>query len=583
MSVRLLTLVLAALLGLSTLVAACAPQAPQPAAPAKPAESAKPAGAAKPAAAPTTVPAAAAAKPAEAVKPAAAPAVADTRVPKLTIAVPLDVGPLNIYSSDSAYDWMVELVYDKLLSPSPYAEKPLPGLAESATQVDPSTWVVKLRDGVKWHDGKPFTADDVVFTYTSFRDGSPNRYTHHVNDVPKIDQIVAEDARTVKFSCNYPCPALGPITLADLPILPKHIWENVKEPQTYKELPIGTGPYKLVELRADQLYRFQANEAYFLGKPLVNELVMPIIKDPSTTFTALKTGEVDVAVRDVPPELRAELSRLPGMKLVQTTPLSLVELRVNYERPPFDKPEFRRAFSLMVDRQAIVDTVLLGQGMPGTKGYTHPNSPWTKPNESTPFDREAAKKELDTLQFIDRNGDGVRETPDGQALEFALTVPSNEPSWMRVAELIARQSTEVGINLTVQPLDIGTIRRFGSTRQFDVYVSEIGPHGVADPDQFIMSHRSGYLWKAGRPYPAFDTLFEEWKKTTDVEARKQVSFKMQALHNQAPVSVPLYYPATTVAYRTATYDQWQESRGFGLVHKWSLLPAAARVGAVVTP
>ncbi|MEK8023680.1 MAG: ABC transporter substrate-binding protein, partial [Candidatus Hydrogenedentota bacterium] len=67
-----------------------------------------------------------------------------------------------------------------------------------------------------------------------------------------------------------------------------------------------------------------------------------------------------MAVRDVPPELRAELSRLPGMKLVQTTPLSLVELRVNYERPPFDKPEFRRAFSLMVDRQAIVDTVLEG-------------------------------------------------------------------------------------------------------------------------------------------------------------------------------------------------------------------------------
>ena len=115
--------------------------------------------------------------------------------------------------------------------------------------MDPSTWVVRLRDGVKWHDGKPFTADDVVFTYTSFRDGSPNRYTHHVNDAPKIEQIVAEDARTVTFSCGYPCPSLDAVTFADLPILPKHIWESIKEPQTYKELPIGTGPYKLVELR----------------------------------------------------------------------------------------------------------------------------------------------------------------------------------------------------------------------------------------------------------------------------------------------------------------------------------------------
>jgi Bacterial extracellular solute-binding proteins, family 5 Middle len=115
--------------------------------------------------------------------------------------------------------------------------------------VDPSTWVVRLRDGVKWHDGKPFTADDVVFTYTSFRDGSPNRYTHHVNDAPKIEQIVAEDARTVTFSCGYPCPSLDAVTFPDLPILPKHIWESIKEPQTYKDLPIGTGPYKLVELR----------------------------------------------------------------------------------------------------------------------------------------------------------------------------------------------------------------------------------------------------------------------------------------------------------------------------------------------
>ena len=189
------------------------------------------------------------------------PAVADKRIPKLTIAVPLDTGPLNIYTSDSAYDYLVELVYDKLLAPSPYVDKPLPGLAESATQVDPSTWVVKLRDGVKWHDGKPFTADDVVFTYTSFRDGSPNRYTHHVNDVPKIDQIVAEDARTVKFSCNYPVPLARDRHIrghADPP--EAHLGEH----QGAADLQGAADRDRAVQAgRAapDQLYRFQANEA----------------------------------------------------------------------------------------------------------------------------------------------------------------------------------------------------------------------------------------------------------------------------------------------------------------------------------
>ena len=123
----------------------------------------------------------------------------------------------------------------------------------------------------------------------------------------------------------------------------------------------------------------------------------------------------------MPPELRAELGKLPRHEADPDTPLSMVEMKLNYERPPFDHPKFRRAFSLMIDRKAIVDSILLGHGTPATKGYTHPNSPWTKPSESTPFNRDEAKKILDELQFIDRNSDGVREMPDGQELEFGLT------------------------------------------------------------------------------------------------------------------------------------------------------------------
>jgi peptide/nickel transport system substrate-binding protein len=505
------------------------------------------------------------------------------RVPKLTIAVPLDTGPLNIYSSDASFDYLVDLVYDKLLAPSPYVEKPLPGLAESVTQLDPMTWSVKVRDGVRWHDGKPFTADDVKFTYESYRDGSPNRYTHHVNAVPKVDQITIDNPRTIRFVCNYPCPTLGPVTFADLPILPKHIWERVKEPQTYKDLPIGTGPYKLVEHRPDQFYRFQANKSYFMGRPLVDELVMPIIKEPNATFTALKTGEIDIAVRDVPPELRAELTRLPTIKTIRTAPLSLVELHLNFERVPFDRPEFRRALSLMVDRKPIVDTVLLGEGRPGTQGYNHPDSPWTKPGLATPFDREAANRLLDGLQFVDRNSDGIRETPTGQPLAFAVIVPSNEPVWMRVVEMVAKQAQAVGIKLTVQPLDIGTVLGLYTTRQFDVHINLTGPHGVADPDMFIMGHLSGNLWNPAIPYAAFESLLEEWKKTTDIESRKRVSFRMQELFSNQPTVIPLYYPTLTFAYRPAAYDNWVESPGFGIVHKWSFLPAESRVGARLAP
>jgi peptide/nickel transport system substrate-binding protein len=505
------------------------------------------------------------------------------RIRKLTLAIPRDTGPLNLYSSDSSFDYLVELVFDKLLAPSPYVDKPIPGLAESATQLDARTWTVTLRDGVTWHDGRPFTAEDVKFTYESYRDGSPNRYTHHVNAVPKIDQIVIDDARTVRFVCNYPCPTLGPVTFADLPILPKHIWQNITEPQNYKGLPIGTGPYKLVELRSNELYRFQANESYFMGRPLVDELVMPIITDPNATFTALRTGEIDIAVRDVPPELGADLARQTAIKTISTNPLSLVELHLNFERVPFDRPEFRRALSLMIDRQAIVDTVLLGGGRPGTQGYNHPDSPWTKPGLSTPFDRAAAKTLLDELQFVDRDHDGIRETPAGRPLAFNLAVPSNEPVWIRVVEMVATQARAVGIKLTVQPLDVGTVLGLFYTRQFDTYITQNGPHGVADPDMFIMGQLGGNLWKPGVPYPELEALLDAWKKAADVESRKQVSFKMQELFSRQPTAISLYYPTSTFAYRPAAYDGYVESPGFGIVHKWSFLPASARAGAVIGP
>jgi peptide/nickel transport system substrate-binding protein len=501
---------------------------------------------------------------------------------RLTFAIPRDTGPLNIYSADSGADYLVGLVFDKLLAPSPYVDHPIPGLAERATQIDAKTWTVTVRDGVTWHDGTPFTAEDVKFTYEAYRDGTPTRHSHHVNAVPKIDHIIIDDRRTVRFICNYPCPDLGAVTLADLPILPKHVWERVKEPQTHNALPIGTGPYRLVEHRPDQLYRFQANASYFRGRPLVDELVVPVIKDPNSMFTALMTGELDVAVSDVPPELRAEIARQPAIKTIQTAPLSLIGLHVNFERVPFNRLEFLRAFSLMIDRQQIVDTVLLGGGRAAIQGYNHPDSPWTKPGLSMPFDREEAKRLLDGLQFVDRNRDGIRETPAGQPLRFTLAVPSSEPVWMRAVEMVATQARAVGIELTVQGFDVATILGFFRSRQFDIYAYHSGPHSIADPDMFVLGLEGGHLANPHVPYPGLHSLLEEWRTAADTESRKQVSFRMQELFNHQPTAIPLYYTTSVFAYRPAAYDGWVESPGFGIVHKWSLLPAKAREGAVLT-
>lgn len=502
----------------------------------------------------------------------------------LVVSIARDPGsPLNIYvTSDGAFDPLVGLVYDKLFVPSPYVDEPQPWLAQSVTQVDHSTWIVKLRPDVKWHDGEPFTAQDVQFTFEYYRDGSPNRHTHHVSQAPRIDNITAEDDQTVRFECGYPCPTLDMITLADLPILPKHVWEGVTEPHTNtNDMPVGTGPYKLIQYIPGEHLRFVANEEYFAGAPLVKELTVPIIKDPSTTFIALRTGEIDAAARPVPPELTSEFQNSGNIDLIKTAPLSLVEIRMNFEKEPFDNPDFRNALSLAIDREELVEVILLGQGRPGTQGYPHPDSPWTNPNLSTPFNQEESAAILDSLSYVDRNRDGVREMPNGTPLQYTIKVAGSEPTWVRAAELVAKQLSEIGISIEVVILDEGAVAKLFSSRDFDLYINNINPHGVADPDQFVMSHRSGYLWKAGLEYPEWDVLFEEYKTTTSVDSRRQVLFTMQELFNEQPTAIVLWYPEENWAYRLDAYDSWQESRGYGIFHKWSLLPEEARESKVV--
>lgn len=466
----------------------------------------------------------------------------------------------------------------------PYVDEPQPWLAESAEQLDDTTWRVKIRSGIKWHDGEDFTAEDVKFTYEYYRDGPPNRHTHHVSEVPKVDTIeILDDGETLEFKCAYACPSMATITFADLPILPKHIWENVENPRKHTDLAIGTGPFKLTAYEPDQYYQFEANTDYFMGAPTVNKLSMPIIKDSTAMFNALTSGEIDTTTRTVPAELQETLQKTDSMKLASTSPLSIVQFGLNYEMEPFNSEEFRQAISLGIDRESIVSTVLLGQGRAGEKGYPHPDSPWTNPELSTPFNVEEANNMLDELGYEDSNNDGYRETPEGENLKLDISVSSAEPLYIRTAEMLQTQMKEIGIQFEVKTMDPTTYTAAVSEDDFDSYVSLIGPHGVADPDQFIMSHRSSYLWTKDLPYPEMDELVSNWMNATTIEDRKAISFDMQTLYNEQPTAIALYYPEEIYAYNADVYDQYVESLGFGIINKFSFLPEEARKVSSTTP
>ncbi|MGH3945638.1 MAG: ABC transporter substrate-binding protein [Pseudonocardiaceae bacterium] len=502
---------------------------------------------------------------------------------QLRIAVAEDFGPLNILNQSD--DPLTFLVYDRLVAPSPYAEDPQPWLATEVRNVDPKTWMISLRKDVTWHDGEPFTADDVAFTIDWFKRVPSGTYSHHITTVPHIAQVEVLGTHELKLTCGFNCPFLGSVTLAHVPMMPEHIWSTVEDPERYDELPVGTGPYRLVSHQPGQSYRFEANRDYFAGEPLVNELLMPIIPSPTTTFTALQTGEIDAATQFLPPELVDQFRNSDDITVVTTSALQFPELRINFQRAPFDNPEFRRALSAAIDRNELHEAVWLGSGRTADRGYPHPDSPWTNPNLRTVYEPQTARRILDDLGLRDTDDDGVREGPGGP-LSYTIYVDGSVPIRVRATQLVTEQLREVGIGATVQTLDTGALSDLLDSKDYDIYVNNITAHGVADPTQFIMSHFSGYLWKLPDvPYPAFEALVEEWKAMETIEAAAAVGFRMQELFNSQPTSIPLHYPSGEQAYRPEAFDGWVESPGYGIVHKWSLLPreVARKAGAIIEP
>lgn len=498
------------------------------------------------------------------------PARAETGT--LRIAINQEVGNLTPYSPGVS-EALLGLVYDTLAAPSPYLADAKPWLAESILPdgEEGRGWRILLRDGIRWHDGRPFGAEDVAFTLRYYREGPANSWTHHVSETPSLEAIEVLDRLSLRIRCADPCPHFDRVTAATLPILPAHIWKGVQHPYRYEGPIIGTGPYRLTALVSGRYLTLEADDDYFGGAPQVKTLLVSFIRNSATAFAALRAGELDLVSAPVPPELVESLRRQPGLALLQGNPLSAVEMRINFERRPFSDPLFRKALALAVRPAEVLARVMLGQGRPGDLGYPHPDSPWTAPHLSQPSDPSGAARRLDALGFSDRDGDGWREDPAGRPLRFSLKVSSSEPLHLRGAQMVARQLKAVGMMLRVEAIDPARHRAQFSMRLFDLMIGEMGPHGVADPDQLVQSFRSGYLWRGGIPYPELDALLDAWRQAETAPERMNAGFALQQFHHQAPTALVLYYPDGHWAYRPAAFDRWQPAPGQGLFHKWSLV------------
>lgn len=498
---------------------------------------------------------------------------------RLTIGIWNTATNLTAYTIGNSWnDWVLYTVSEKLLEPSPYLSNAHPWLATEVVQIsdDGRVWEAEIRKGVKWHDGTEMTAEDIAFTYNLYLTGPANRWTHHVSDVPRIEKIEAIGPYRVRFEAPRPMPNFDKVTAPEMPILQKKQWQGVADPRTLKDPVIGTGPYKMAEYKPDEYYRLVAFADYWGGKPTVDEIMLVMIKDPQTMFAALKSGEIDGAARALPPELVAEWAKDPAIEMVQAPSMWGTWMQVNLNQPIFNNRELRNAISLAIDPEEYVQRVMLGRAQSGKHGWPHLDSTWTKPGLQVPFDVTQAKAKLDAVGLVDRNGDGVRERPDGTPLDFRIVVSTNQPLYVRAAEIMVRQFAAVGLKSRVEAVDDATFNNLTASGNYDFSIGEITPHGLADQDQYLQFYSAPMMKKLLENEPERLELYNNWWRARTRAEREKWHFALQEYEIKYPSRYMLWYPDGLFAYRWRSYDNYVSTSGYGIYHKYSFLPDTAR-------
>ncbi|MEV6034662.1 ABC transporter substrate-binding protein [Nonomuraea sp. NPDC052116] len=507
-----------------------------------------------------------------------APSAPGTRQAKsITIAISSDEGTLTPFTNQTGYPGnnLVKLLFDTLVIVRGDGVAPL--LAKEIKTSDNKTFTLPLRPSVTWHDGKPLTSDDVVFSVDFYRKNMEGDSSVDVRPIAKV----SASGDVVTMTLKAPDPEFPRRILADMAILPKHLWESVQKVSTAGvDKAVGSGPYKLTQYDNARGYTLTANPAYALGKPKVDSIKVAVIPEESTQFAALRTGEVHMSTRIVPPQQLATLERQPGIGVVKGTEFASTLLAFNTTRPPFDRPEVRRALAKAIDTGDLVKTALLGQGTPGNPGFIHAESPIKGDRLPPIFDAEAAKRELDALG-AKPGPDGIRVL-DGKPMSYELLVQSASTDRLRSAELIRDMLENAGVAVKVTSLDSDSLDAkvwpdydVRKGRNYDMSMwgwsapvmlssGTIAQLLASDPDD-------GSLNVVGFKSPAVDETIATMTAAPTMEARTEAAKKLQAQIAEQLPFLTLYYRNGAYAFRKDVYSSWTWQNGSGALNKFSLV------------
>ena len=441
-----------------------------------------------------------------------------------------------ILADDSASGTIVGMVFNGLVKYSKDIEL-VGDLAESWEVQDGGlTIIFYLQKGVRWHDGHHFSAEDVKFTYEKLID--PKVPTPYSGDFKKVKNLEILDNYTVKITYREPfSPGLASWGMA---IMPKHILEEEDLfTSVFSRNPIGTGPYKFVRWLSGNRVDLVFNRDYFEHRPYINRYIYRIIPDPASMFLELLTQGVDsIGLTPLQYKRHTETGTFKrNFQKFRYPAFGYTYMGYNLNDNRFKDKRIRQAIGYAVDKQEIIDGVLLGLGRICTGPFVPESWAYNKQVKPFPYDPERAKQLLKEAGWIDSDGDGWLDK-DGQLFEFTIITNQGNEQRKQTAEIIQHRLKSIGIKVNIRILEWAVfLDKFVKERQFEAII--LGWGLSRDPDCYDIWHSSktkpGEFNFISYSNPEVDRLLQEGRRIFDREKRRQIYHQVhEILYEEQP-------------------------------------------------
>ncbi|GAC1404412.1 MAG: ABC transporter substrate-binding protein [Mycobacterium sp.] len=423
---------------------------------------------------------------------------------------------------------VLENVFDTLVEPDANLEM-RPALAESwDTSPDQLEWTFHLRHGVTFHDGSPFTADDVVYSYRRVID----QKLAHADRLGSVAGVAALDPSTVRITLSHPTPNL--LTnlggFKGLAIVQRH---NVESGEIARH-PVGTGPFAFAGQKSGDSVTLKANPAYWAGAPNVSGITFRFISEPSTALSALQAGEIDWTDL-IPAQRVAQLKSDDSIKVATTPSNDYWYVALNEARATYNDARVRQAIAYAIDRDAIVAATSYGTAVANQLAIPKGN-PFYTPYDTYHQDIEKAKSLL-------RDAGAAPKSLD-------MLVTTQYPETVTAAQVIADNLAPLGITVSIRTVDFATWLDEQNNGHFDMLM--MGWLGNIDPDDFYYAqHHTGGTSNAQKfSNPQVDKLLDSGRVETNRNARADDYAKAATIIADQVSYIFLYNPSVIQAWTT---------------------------------